>query len=97
MKTEPLDRMAIDTSGLLSLRTRTLHRLRCRRELLTPQEFAFLMHMDEWLATKTWISVKQGSWLIAILDRTETKAIKRRAMGAGKIKKLATEHETDRV
>jgi len=55
------------------------------------------MHMDEWLATKTWISVKQGSWLIAILDRTETKAIKRRAMGAGKIKKLATEHETDRV
>ena len=94
MKKVPLKRMAIDTSGLLSLRMRTLHRLEHRRDLLTPQEFAFLMHMDEWLATKTWISVKQGSWLIAILDRTETKEIKRRA---DKINKLAIERETDRV
>ena len=77
MKTGTTTRIAFSSSDFAGLRKRVLHRLEYRRDLLDAKEFNFLMHMDEWLATKSWISVKQGSWLIAILERTDTKNLKR--------------------
>jgi len=77
MNKKKIHRVAFNTSELDSLRKQTFHRLEHRRELLTPEELSFLMHMAEWLAFNTWLSVKQGNWLVAILERTSTKKLKR--------------------
>lgn len=76
MKAETTRKVAFSTGELDGLRKRVSHRLRCRRDLLDAREFSFLLNMDEWLAEKTWLSVKQGKWLIAILERTDTKKLK---------------------
>jgi hypothetical protein len=67
---------AIPSSIQTGLRQRIAHRLDKRRDLLTPEEFAFLMSMYEWLASGAPLSDKQIRWLLAILERTENKRLK---------------------
>jgi hypothetical protein len=90
------DRITLSSSTCVGMRQRIRHRLDKRDDMLTPQERDFILSMYDRLAFSNNITKKQENWLNAILARTDTKEIKRRAMVAEKIKKLAIEHETDR-
>lgn len=70
------DKRSLKTGHLQGLRQRIAHRLSNRLEHLSPQEIAFLFSMDEWLRTNTWVTSKQGHWLLDILERTEGKRLK---------------------
>ncbi len=60
----------------MGLRQRVSHRLDNCMQHISPKEVAFLLSMDEWLKTNTWITSKQGHWLLDILERTEGKRLK---------------------
>lgn len=70
------DRTTLTTSEITGLRQRIAHRLDKRMDALSPKEIAFLFSMDGWLTTNTWVSSKQGNWLLDILERTEGKRLK---------------------
>lgn len=69
--------ITLNSSELTGLRQRVLHRLEKCRHLLTPKEFAFLMSMYEVLASAKGLTERQLKWLLDILERTETKRLKR--------------------
>lgn len=70
------DKRAIKARHIRGLKQRIAHRLAHRLEHLSAREVAFLLSMDEWLATHNWVTSNQGHWLLDILERTETKRLK---------------------
>lgn len=66
-------KISLSTGELDGLRRRVRHRLDKRIDMLTPQEFSYLLQMDDQLGHAISLTADQLEWLLDILERTMSK------------------------
>jgi hypothetical protein len=71
--------ITLNSSMCVGIRQRIRHRLECRGDMLKAVERDFLMSIYERLAFSNELSSKQGKWLYALIERTDTAVMKKAA------------------
>lgn len=66
-------KISLSTGELDGLRRRVRHRLDKRIDMLSRQEFSYLLQMEEQLGRAISLTANQLDWLLDILERTKSK------------------------